>query len=183
MNARYEYSRSNRENLPLSIQIKVSKNHRRFAAFFFAFLVSTWNFQWAGKKISLIAQVFLKLLTPKDVLITMDNSASFWKPFRSEHVNESQKLLNSAEKYLYPTTSLFRGKLSYKELLLMRSEFLGLLLNTLTANCEYSRSNRENLPLPIQIKSSKKSSTFCSISFCIRGIYIKFQCWEKRWTS
>ena len=124
--------------------------------FFFAFLVSTWNFQWAGRKISLIAQVFLKLFTPKDVLITMDNSVSFWKPFRSEHVNESQKLLNSAEKYLYPTISLFRGKLSYKELLLMRSEFLGLLLNTLTANYEYSRSNRENLPLPIQIKLTKK---------------------------
>ena len=28
--------------------------------------------------------------------------------------------------------------------------------NTLTANYEYSRSNRENLPLPIQIKLSKK---------------------------
>ena len=28
--------------------------------------------------------------------------------------------------------------------------------NTLTANYEYSRSNKENLPLPIQIKLSKK---------------------------
>ena len=31
-----------------------------------------------------------------------------------------------------------------------------LKFNTLTANYEYSRSNRENLPLPIQIKLSKK---------------------------
>ena len=30
----------------------------------------------------------------------------------------------------------------------MRSEILGLLDNTLTANYEYSRINRENLPLP-----------------------------------
>ena len=29
-------------------------------------------------------------------------------------------------------------------------------INTLTANYEYSRINRENLPLPIQIKLSKK---------------------------
>ena len=36
-------------------------------------------------------------------------------------------------------------------LFLMRSEILGLLFNTLTANFEYSRSNRENLPSPIQI--------------------------------
>ena len=31
-----------------------------------------------------------------------------------------------------------------------------ICINTLTANYEYSRSNRENLPLPIQIKLSKK---------------------------
>ena len=31
-----------------------------------------------------------------------------------------------------------------------------ILINTLSANYEYSRSNRENLPLPIQIKLSKK---------------------------
>ena len=32
----------------------------------------------------------------------------------------------------------------------------GKEINTLTANYEYSRSNRENLPLPNQIKLSKK---------------------------
>ena len=32
----------------------------------------------------------------------------------------------------------------------------GKEINTLTANYEYSRSNRENLPWPIQIKLSKK---------------------------
>ena len=45
------------------------KNHKFFAAFFFAFLESTLNFQCSEKKMSLIGQVFLKLLTPKDVLI------------------------------------------------------------------------------------------------------------------
>ena len=42
------------------------------------------------------------------------------------------------------------------ELFLIRSEILGLLVNTLTANYGYSRGNRENLPLPIQMKVSKK---------------------------
>ena len=32
---------------------------------------------------------------------------------------------------------------------LIRSEILGPLVNMLTANYDYSRSNRENLPLPI----------------------------------
>ena len=38
----------------------------------------------------------------------------------------------------------------------MRSEIPGLIDNTLTANYDYSRTNRENLQLPIQIKLSKK---------------------------
>ena len=42
----------------------------------------------------------------------------------------------------------------------MRIEILGLLVNTLTANYEYSRGNRENLPLLIQIKLFKKPYIF-----------------------
>ena len=37
------------------------------------------------------------------------------------------------------------------EVILVRSEIFGLLVNTLTSNYEYSRSNRENLPVPIQM--------------------------------
>ena len=58
-----------------------------------------------------------------------------------------------------------------KKSFLIRSEILGLLDNTLTADYKYSRSNSENLTLPIQIKLSRKSSTFCWIF----GIYIKWQ--------
>ena len=86
----------------------------------------------------------------------MHNRVCFWKPFGSERVNESQKLVQSAEKNFYPTFSSFWAELSKKKLFLIRSEVLGLLDNTLNANYEYFRSNRENLPLPIQIESSKK---------------------------
>ena len=55
------------------------------------------------KKMSSISQVFLKLMTPNDVLIPKHNRACFWKPFGSGRVNESQKLRKSAEKYFYPT--------------------------------------------------------------------------------
>ena len=59
------------------------------------------------KKVSLLGQVFWKLLTLKDVLILMHNMASFLKPFGSERVNESKKLQKSAKKYFYPTFSSF----------------------------------------------------------------------------
>ena len=84
------------------------------------------------------------------------NRAFFWKSFGSERINESQKLMKSAEKNFYPIFSSFRAKLSQKKLFLIESEILGLLDNTLTANYEYSRTNRANFQFPIQIKLSKK---------------------------
>ena len=86
----------------------------------------------------------------------MHKKASFWKPFGRERVNEPEKLVKSAEKYFYPNFSPLWVKLSEKNLFSIRDEILGLLDNTLTAYYEYSRSNKENLPLPIQMKLSKK---------------------------
>ena len=50
------------------IQPKYVKN-RKFQLPFFAFLESELNFQCFDKKMNLIGQVFLKLLTPRDVLV------------------------------------------------------------------------------------------------------------------
>ena len=109
----------------------------------------------------------------------MHNRACFWKQFASERVNKYQKLLKSAEKYFYLTFSSFWAILIYKKVFLIRSETLGPLDYTLTANYEYSCSNRENWPLPIQIKLSKKPSTFCCNFWCSFGIYIKFSMFWK----
>ena len=73
----------------------------------------------------------------------MHNRACLLKPFGSERVNESPKLLKFAEKNFYPISSSFRAKLSQAKLFLIRFEILGLLENKLTANYEYFRSNRE----------------------------------------
>ena len=56
----------------------------------------------------------------------------------------------------------------------MRYETLRLLVNALTANFEYSRSTRENLPMPIQLKLSKISSIFSGSFFYNFAIYSKF---------
>ena len=127
-----------------------------FFFFFFRFLVSTWNFQSSETKMSLICQEFLNLLTLKDMLFEMHNRASFWKPLGSERVNASQTHLKYTEKYFYSTFFSFWDKLIEKKLFSISCETLGLLGNTLTANCKHSRSNRENLPLPLQSKWSKK---------------------------
>ena len=110
----------------------------------------------------------------------MHNRASSWKPFDSEPVNYSQKLLRSKEKYFYPTFSSFCAKLSLKKLFSMGSEIVGLLGETFTANYKYSRSNRENLRLPIQIKFSKSASNFCFISLTFLESKWNLKCSEKR---
>ena len=110
----------------------------------------------------------------------MHNRDCFRKSFGSERVNESEKLLKSAERYFFSIFSSFREKLSFKKLFLIRSETLGLLVNTLTANYEYSRGNRENLPLQIQIQLSKKPLIFCSFFFAFLESALNFQCSEKK---
>ena len=52
----------------------------------------------------------------------------FRKPFGSERVNESLKLLKFPEKYFYPTSSSFLANLSKEKLVSLRSQILGLLV-------------------------------------------------------
>ena len=47
--------------------MQLSQKLEIFSPFFIAFLESALNFEHFEKKMNLIAQVFLKLLTPKDV--------------------------------------------------------------------------------------------------------------------
>ena len=105
----YEYPCGNANKLPLPIQMQVPEKLEIFSAFSIAFLESTLNFEHLEKKMSLIAQGFLKLLTPKDVFTYMNKSSCFWKLYANERVNESLKLLKSAQKYFYYTFSSVWG--------------------------------------------------------------------------
>ena len=125
-----KYSHSNMENLWQQIHIELSQKLKTFCQTLIAFLESTLNLQHFEKK-SLIAQAFLKFLNLTELLTYIHKRSSFWKSFASEHVYKSQKLLKSAEKYFYPTFSSFWGKLSWKKSLLVRSEILGLFVNTM----------------------------------------------------
>ena len=88
------------------------KKQSYFLDFFFFFCIigiyiKFWTFWKKRRKMSLIVQVFLKLLTPKRRAYVMRKRSCYWKLLGSERVNESQKLLKSAENYFYPTFSLF----------------------------------------------------------------------------
>ena len=67
LTANYEYSRGNTDNLPLPLQMQLSEKLKTFSPFSIAFSESALNFEHFEKKVSFIAQIFPKLLTPKDV--------------------------------------------------------------------------------------------------------------------
>ena len=52
-------------------------------------------------------------------------------------------------------------------------------INTSTANYEYSRSNGENLPLPIQMQLSEKPKNFCKFFIEFLESTLSFEHFEK----
>ena len=66
-------------------------------------------------------------------------------------------------------------KLRHKKLFPLRSEVLGLLVNTLTANCEYSRSNTDKIPEPIQMQLTGKLETFSQFFIPILEFALNFE--------
>ena len=110
----------------------------------------------------------------------MHHRDCFWKSSGSEAVNESRKLLKSAEKHSCPIFSSFWAKLSLKKFFWIRYEILALLVNTLTANSEYSRSNRENVNIINSNIISWKTAIFLRYFLSIFLIYIKIpRFWKK----
>ena len=80
--------------------------------------------------------------------------------FASERVNESLKLLKSAQKYFYYTFLSVSGNFQSKKAFLFRFEIIGLCVNTLSADYEYPRSNTDKIPLPVQMQLPERLETF-----------------------
>ena len=78
----YQYSRGNNDSLQLPIQMQLYEKLETFSSFFLAFFQSVGNFELFEQKISLIAQLFLKLLSPKDAFISIYKRSCFGKLVR-----------------------------------------------------------------------------------------------------
>ena len=63
-----KYSLLYRDNFTQPIQILLPQKQKTFSQFFSAFFKSTLNFEQVQKKMTLIADVFPKLLSPKKVI-------------------------------------------------------------------------------------------------------------------
>ena len=124
-----KYSLRNRENIGESIQMELPKK---------PFLKYASNFEHFEKKISLIAYIFWKSCTAKDMVRKISKKPRFRIHFGSKHVKGSQILLKSVRGHFCHIFLSFWEKWSQKMSLSVISEILGLFLHTLTTDYKYS---------------------------------------------
>lgn len=86
------------------------------------------------KKMSLIAEVFPKLLSPKNVFTEITTRTCLRAPFGIKHVNGSQTVLKFPRQHLHPTVSWLWDNLSSKSSPSFRSDILGPFVNILIAS-------------------------------------------------
>ena len=145
-----KYSLLNRDNLTEPIQMQVSRKQKTFSGCFSAFLKSSLNFKhFEKKRMTLIAEVFPKLRTPKNMVTSMSKKSRFKGSFGKQHGKRAQTLLKFAWQHLYHIYWSLWRQLTCKKSLLVTCKISRLVPNTLSAYGKYSLFNRGNLTQPI----------------------------------
>ena len=133
------------------------------------------------KEKTLIADVFLRLRTPKNVVTWMFKKLRFRLPFEKQHGTPVPTLFQSERQNMCHIYWSIWRQLGCKKALLVRCKILRLFANTLSADEKYSVLNRDSLTQPIQMQLSQKKKTF-SVFFC--NLEMQFKSWtfsKKRW--
>ena len=112
------------------------------------------------KKMTLIAEVFPKLRTRKNLVRSMSKKSRFKGSFGKQHGKRAQTLLKFSWQSLYHIYWSLWTQLTCKKSLLVICKISRLFPNTLSADGKYSLFNRDNLTQPIQTELSRKKKTF-----------------------
>ena len=110
---------------------------------------------------TLIADIFPKLRTQKNLVRSMPKKSRFKGSFEKQHGKCAQILLKCQGQLLYHIYWSLLRQLSYKKSLLVICKISRLFINTLSADGKCSLLNRDNLTQTIQIELSPKQKTFC----------------------
>ena len=90
----------------------------------------------------------------------MSKKSRFKGPFNKQHGKRAQTLFKSEREHLYDIYWSLQKQLSWEQSLLVIFKILGLFVNILTAEDEYSLLNRDNLTEPIRMQLSQKQKNF-----------------------
>ena len=111
----------------------------------------------------LIANVFAKLCTGKNVPRERSKKCRFTEPFNKQYGKGAKTLLKSERRPLYHIYWSLQRQLGLKKSLLVIWKILRLFVNTFNADGKYSVLNRDNLTEPIQMQLWKKQKTFSAL--------------------
>ena len=112
------------------------------------------------KKMFVIANVFAKLQTVKELFRTLSKKRCFRTRINSRHVKVSQIHGKSWWANIYDVSSSFSWRFVWKMSPLVLGEILGVFITTLIADDKYRVQDCENLPLAIQMQWYEKQKNF-----------------------
>ena len=136
------------------------------------------------QKMTLIAEVFPKLRSPKNKVRSMSIKSRFKGSFKKQHRKCAQTLLKCQGQHLYNIYWSLLRQLSYKKSLLVICKISRLFPNRLSADGKYSLFNRDNLTQPIQMQLSRKQKTFSEFFSAFLKSSLNFEHFQKkRWLS
>ena len=96
-----KYSLLCRENLTQPIQILLSQKRKTFSQFFYAFSISALNFAHFQKKDDSHSRCISQITVSEKGEYINVCKKPFWKSLQKKHGKRAQRLLKSAERYLY----------------------------------------------------------------------------------
>ena len=124
---------------------------------------------------TLIAEVFPKLQTPKNMVTSMSKKSHFKGSFGKHHGKRAQTLLKFAWQNLYHIYWSLWRQLTFKKFLSVICKISRLFPNTVSADGKYSLFNKDNLTQPIQIELSRKQKTFSKYFSAFLKFNLKFE--------
>ena len=133
---------------------------------------------------TVIADVFPKLRTQKNLVRSMPKKSRFKGSFKKQHGKCAQTLLKFAWQNLYHIYWSLWRQLTFKKFLLVICKISRLFPNTLSADGKYSLFNRDNLTEPIQMQVSRKQKTFSEFFAAFLKSSFNFEHFQKKgWLS
>ena len=144
------------ENLPVPIQMQLSKNQNLFLNILSHFLNLYQILNILKQTMIPTVIVFQKLQTVKNLLRLLSKKRRFRTRFDSQHVKVFQILAKSQWEQFYDVFSSFSGKLIWKTSPLVLGKILEGFVNILIADNKYPVQDCENLPLPIKMQLCEK---------------------------
>ena len=132
------------------------------------------------KKMTLIAEVFPKLRSPKNKVRSMSIKSRCKGSFKKQHGKCAQTLFKFPWKNLYHIFWSLWRQLTFKGLLLVICKISRLFINTLSADGKYSLFNRDNLTQRIQMKLCRKQKTFSRFFSAFLKSNLNFEHFQKK---